>query len=71
VLLLACRFHDPYEVEVAARIMRKWDDDDNPDTDAQDVADTVLKVWKAAATAACAPEWRSGAVKAEHGVMPA
>lgn len=38
------RFRDPYEVEVAARIMRKWDDDDVADTDAQDIADTVLKV---------------------------
>jgi hypothetical protein len=39
-----CRFKDEYEVEVAARVARIWDDDDNHDPEAMEIAETVLKV---------------------------
>lgn len=39
-----CRFKDEYEVEVASRVARIWDDDDNHDPEANDIAETVLKV---------------------------
>ena len=65
-VLLSCllaahptRFNNEYEVEVAARVGRVWDDDDNHDPDALDVAETVLKVsgwvWSQQGTQLCAP----------------
>jgi hypothetical protein len=42
--LCTCRFANVEEVEVLARVERKWDEDGLPDQEASDLGELILKV---------------------------